>query len=137
MRQESTGNRILIPILSIAALTIFPACEQNGITDLAPAQGRAEGPRPAFALVVEPAAPVLEAGETIQLHALWRNSETGALHLADEPIQWASEAPMKARVSEAGLLEVYEAGEVVILAAAQFGDPNAPGNQAEVKVLVK
>jgi hypothetical protein len=137
MRRDFIRTRILVPILSIAAIAIFPACQGNGLTDFGEEHEAApRPPRPTFTLVVEPAEAILEAGETIQLKAYLRNSETGALVPVGAPIQWFCETPLRAMVSETGLVEAYARGEVIILATQKGGNPNLPENQAQAKVLV-
>jgi hypothetical protein len=134
MRPEFIRTRIMVPILSVAAVTIFPACEGNGITKLE--KSHEAIPRPTFTLVVEPSEPILEAGETIQLKAYLRNSQTGFLHPVEGPIQWTSEDPLRAMVSETGLVEAYARGEVIIMATQKGGNPDLPENQAQARVLV-
>ncbi len=142
MRRQITKNRALVPLLSLAAIALFPGCGQNGITDFGqetdPGQEREFTPRPTFDLVVLPANPSLEVGETLRLEAFLKNSHTGHLTPAG-PIRWESESLKRATVSEDGLVEAHGAGEAFIIAirGEYQGEKFLPFSEAEARVLVK
>ena len=136
MRRQITKTRALVPLLSLAAITLFPGCGQNGITE--PGQEKELTPRPTFDLVVLPSNPSLEVGETLRLEAYLKNSRTGHLQPAGS-IRWESESLKRATVSEDGLVEAHGAGEVFILATRGVYDDEKfiPWSEAEARVLVK
>ena len=138
MRRETKIPTGFLPLLAFSVVVFLPGCGQEGITGPGMDQDRDPIPRPTYDLVVEPVNPVLELGESIQLKAYWRNSDTGVLHLAG-PVRWVSEAPRHVIISEEGLLEAHRKGEVTITATPLefIGQDPLLAKEATAIVLVR
>ena len=135
MREQIRRNRALVPILSLAAVALFPGCSEDPV---GPPTTDPATPR-SWEFFILPAVASLEAGESIQLSAWLRHTERDIVRPANGIVQWETQDPKRAQVNEQGLLEVYEAGEIRVTAfLVSSSEPAPPRNQeAEAMVLVR
>jgi hypothetical protein len=138
MRHEKAKKRALAPFLCLAAIALFPGCSDSPVDLEDDGRDPIERAPATWHLIVMPANPALEAGQSIQLRAYLLEQETGALRDAEE-VRWETSDPKIAMVTAFGRVDTYDQGEVVITAILQ-DPPNqaAPGSEvAEATLSVR
>ena len=137
MQAKIDRNRVLVPLLSLVAIALFAGCSENPLDLERGGVDQEVRLQTTWIVVVEPAIADLVAGESLQLRAYLRHAGGGPLHPAE--VEWISEDPQAAMVTEDGLVEGNAAGLVTIRAIlADFNMPGEIGSRsAEARIEVR